>query len=81
MRTLICLLALCGLAFAEQPPEVKLKLGHYKNKEHNIGLVIDLTHHKARIRWDGNTSVVVEARPVRGLSTPAYPPLVLELAD
>lgn len=58
MRTLICLLALCGLAFAEQPPEVKLKLGHYKNKERNIGLVIDLTHHEARIQWDGSKTVI-----------------------
>ena len=61
MRTLICLVVtfgLCGLAFAEQPPEVKLKLGHFKNKEHNIGLVIDLTHHEARIRWDGSKTVI-----------------------
>ena len=58
MRTLICLLALSGLAFADQPPEVKLKLGHYKNKDKGIGLVIDLTHHEARIQWDGSKTVI-----------------------
>ena len=61
MRTLICLvvsLGLCGLAFADQAPEVKLKLGHYKNKERNIGLVIDLTNHEARIQWDGSKKVI-----------------------
>jgi len=58
MRTLICLLALSGLAFADQTPEVKLKLGHYKNKERGIGLVIDLTHHEARIQWDGSKNVI-----------------------
>jgi hypothetical protein len=58
MRTVICLLALCGLAFADPTPEVKLKLGHYKNKERGIGLVIDLTHHEARIQWDGSKNVI-----------------------
>jgi hypothetical protein len=65
MRTLICLLALCGLAFADQTPEVKLKLGHYKNKERGIGLVIDLTHHEARIQWDG-TKKVIKLDPTHG---------------
>lgn len=35
-----------------QPPEVKLKLGHYTNARHNIGLVIDRTNKEARLRFD-----------------------------
>jgi hypothetical protein len=65
MRTLICLLALSGLALADPTPAVKLKLGHYHNKERGIGLVIDLTHHEARIQWDG-TKKVIKLDPTPG---------------
>jgi hypothetical protein len=49
-----------------QPPHVKLKLGHFVNRQHNIGLVIDLLSAKtenvadidpARLRFDGDTRV------------------------
>jgi hypothetical protein len=36
-----------------QPPELKLKLGHFTDKQHNIGLVIDRTGHEAKLRFDG----------------------------
>jgi len=55
---LLGLVAVAGTAIAEQPPEVKLKVGHFKNKDRNIGLVIDLTHHEARIQWDGDKKVI-----------------------
>ena len=60
MRVVIIalVLGLCGAAAADQPPEVKLKLGHYHNKSRGIGLVIDLTHKEARIRWDGTQQVI-----------------------
>lgn len=58
LSALVGLVAVAGTAIAEQPPEVKLKLGHFKNKERNIGLVIDLTHHEARIQWDGDKKVI-----------------------
>jgi hypothetical protein len=35
-----------------QPPEVKLKLGHFTDAKHNIGLVIDRTNKEARVRFD-----------------------------
>jgi hypothetical protein len=35
-----------------QPPDIKLKLGHYTNARHNIGLVIDRTGKEARVRFD-----------------------------
>lgn len=35
-----------------QPPDIKLKLGHYSNSRHNIGLVIDRTQKEARVRFD-----------------------------
>jgi hypothetical protein len=35
-----------------QPPEIKLKLGHFTNARHNIGLVIDRTNKEARVRFD-----------------------------
>jgi hypothetical protein len=67
MRSVICLLALGGLAFAEPAPEVKLKLGHFRNKDRGIGLVIDLTHHEARIKWDGSKTVIkLDPQPSAG---------------
>jgi hypothetical protein len=35
-----------------QPPDVKLKLGHFTDVKHNIGLVIDRTNKEARVRFD-----------------------------
>ena len=35
------------------PPEVKLKLGHYRNVSRGIGVVVDVTHHEAKVRFDG----------------------------
>lgn len=58
LASLIGLGAVAGTAIAEQPPEVKLKVGHFKNKDRNIGLIIDLTHHEARIQWDGDKKVI-----------------------
>lgn len=37
----------------EQPPEVKLKLGHYVNEKRGIGVVVDRTQHAAKLRFDG----------------------------
>jgi hypothetical protein len=58
LSALVGLVAVAGTAIAEQPPEVKLKVGHFRNKDRNIGLVIDLTHHEARIQWDGDKKVI-----------------------
>jgi hypothetical protein len=41
----------------DQPPEVKLKLGHYANTKRGIGLVVDLTHHEARVKYDGTKKI------------------------
>jgi hypothetical protein len=35
-----------------QSPDIKLKLGHFTNARHNIGLVIDRTGKEARVRFD-----------------------------
>jgi hypothetical protein len=35
-----------------QPPELKLKLGHFTDAKHNIGLIIDRTNKEARVRFD-----------------------------
>lgn len=42
----------------DQPPETKLRLGHYANAARGIGLVIDLTRTPARIQFDGSAAVV-----------------------
>jgi hypothetical protein len=41
-----------------QPPEIKLKLGHYRNDELNIGAVVDLTRDDVRLRFDGSDEVM-----------------------
>ena len=41
----------------DQPPEVKLKLGHYSNDKRGVGVVVDLTHHEARVKYDGTQKV------------------------
>jgi hypothetical protein len=41
-----------------QPPDIKLKLGHFTDKRHNIGLVIDRTGHEAKLRFDGSAEVM-----------------------
>ncbi len=47
-----------------QPPELKLKLGHYTNAKHNIGLVIDRTNKEARVRFD-HVAEVMRLDPIR----------------
>src|ERR1041385_2731369 len=41
-----------------QPPDIKLKLGHFTDRRHNIGLVIDRTGHEAKLRFDGSGEVM-----------------------
>jgi hypothetical protein len=42
-----------------QPPDVKLKLGHYSSPRFGIGLVIDRTGEKgAKIRFDGTDQTI-----------------------
>lgn len=43
----------------DQPPDVKLKLGHYKNDRRGIGLVFDATKKPAKLRFDGTTEVML----------------------
>jgi hypothetical protein len=48
-----------------QPPHIKLKLGHFRNDRYNIGLTIDLTEQTenvadidpAKLRFDGDTRI------------------------
>jgi hypothetical protein len=48
-----------------QPPHIKLKLGHFRNARYNIGVTIDLTEQTenvadidpAKLRFDGDTKV------------------------
>lgn len=47
-----------------QPPEVKLKLGHFVDGKHDIGLVIDRTNKEARVRFD-HTADVMRLDPIR----------------
>ena len=47
-----------------QPPDIKLKLGHYTNAKHNIGLVIDRTNKEARVRFD-HTPDILRLDPMR----------------
>lgn len=55
----------------EQPPEVKLRLGHYSNPARGIGVTIDRTSelsprrpHVAKLRYDGTVQIhVLEATP------------------
>ena len=49
----------------DQPPATKLKLGHFRNDDHGIGLVVDLTEKNAsvaeidpaKVRFDGESKV------------------------
>ena len=41
-----------------QPPDIKLKLGHFVDRRHNIGLVIDRTGHEAKLRFDTGGDVM-----------------------
>ena len=48
-----------------QPPHIKLKLGHFRNARYNIGVTIDLTEQTenvadidpAKVRFDGDTKI------------------------
>lgn len=42
----------------DQPPEVKLKLGHYTNARRGIGLVFDRTAAQAKLRFDGAAEII-----------------------
>jgi len=42
----------------DQPPEIKLKLGHYTNAQRGIGLVFDRTTAQAKLRFDGTAQVI-----------------------
>lgn len=42
----------------DQPPEVKLKLGHYQSPRFGIGLVIDRTGDDAKVRFDGTDRTI-----------------------
>jgi hypothetical protein len=47
-----------------QPPEIKLKLGHFTDAKHNIGLIIDRTNKEARVRFD-HVPQVMRLDPIR----------------
>jgi hypothetical protein len=47
-----------GSKTKNQPPDIKLKLGHFIDRQHNIGLVIDRTGHEAKLRFDGSADVM-----------------------
>jgi hypothetical protein len=65
VRIVLALLATLALAPSasadtpkrDQPPEVKLRLGHYTSEKRGIGLVVDLTHKEARVKFDGTKDV------------------------
>jgi len=42
----------------DQPAAVKLKLGHYVNTRRGIGVVIDRTQHAAKVRFDGDKTIL-----------------------
>jgi Domain of unknown function (DUF4908) len=42
----------------DQPPEIKLKLGHYSNPRRGIGLVFDRTTAQPKLRFDGTTKIL-----------------------
>jgi len=58
--------AVAATATKNQPPHIKLKLGHYSNAQLGIGVTIDLTEmtenvadiDPAKIRFDGDTKVL-----------------------
>lgn len=57
--------AAAGPVTKDQPPHIKLKLGHYRNDSYNIGVTIDLTEQTenvadidpAKLRFDGDTKI------------------------
>jgi hypothetical protein len=42
----------------DQPPEVKLALGHYSNAKRGIGAVIDVTQKVGKLRYDGTDKTI-----------------------
>ena len=42
----------------DQPPEVKLALGHYSNPNRGIGAVIDVTQKTGKLRYDGTDKTI-----------------------
>lgn len=42
----------------DQPPELKLMLGHYQNERRGIGLVFDRSTAQAKVRFDGTTEIL-----------------------
>jgi hypothetical protein len=42
----------------DQPPDIKLKLGHFANARRGIGLVFDRSTAQAKLRFDGATEIV-----------------------
>jgi len=42
----------------DQPPDIKLRLGHYSNPRRGIGLVFDRTTAQAKLRFDGAAEVL-----------------------
>jgi hypothetical protein len=42
----------------DQPPEIKLKLGHYRNARRGIGLVFDRSTEQAKLRFDGTSEIL-----------------------
>jgi hypothetical protein len=53
------------VASKDQPPDVKLKLGHYRNASRGIGVVVDRTQHEARVRFD-STKEILHLDPTHG---------------
>lgn len=47
-----------GPEVKDQSPETKLKLGHYSSPRFQIGLVIDRTGEKAKVRFDGTRTTL-----------------------
>jgi hypothetical protein len=42
----------------DQPPEVKLALGHYSNGKRGIGAVVDVTQKVGKLKYDGTDQVI-----------------------
>lgn len=42
----------------DQPPELKLKLGHYASARRGIGLVFDRSTAQAKVRFDGANEII-----------------------
>ena len=51
-------------AHRDQPPDIKLKLGHFANPRRGVGLVFDRSTAQAKVRFDGTTQIVsVDPQP------------------